>query len=315
MRSRWDFSIVPRLRELVRRGSFPLLHAHTPRSALVARLAATWARVPFVYHVHSPTQRDSTARYRNLLNSAAERVSLWGNCPLIAVSSSLGEHMHACGYPRRRISVVPNGVPSARVLRGDHLPGKVWRVGVVALFRPRKGMEVLVDALAVLREQGLRVELRAIGPFESPDYEAAIIKRAERQRVDQQIVWKGFCSDVATEFTELDLLVLPSLFGEGLPMVVLEAMAAGVPVVASRVEGVPEALEDGVQGLLVNPGDAADLASAIARLVRGQWDWSILRRNAIQRHAAHFSARRMAAGVAQVYRQVLRLPNRRAASV
>ena len=67
----------------------------------------------------------------------------------------------------------------------------------------------------------------------------------------------------------MDLFVLPSLFGEGLPMVVLEAMAAGVPVVATRVPGVPEAIRHGQDGVLVDPGDADDLAQAIAGVVNG----------------------------------------------
>ena len=108
----------------------------------------------------------------------------------------------------------------------------------------------------------------------------------------------------------MDMLVLPSLFGEGMPMVLLEAMAAGVPVVATRVEGVPEAVDDGVQGLLASPGDAGDLARCIERIVRGELPWTWLRQNALSQHAERFSDRRMAAEVAQVYREVLKYPKR-----
>ena len=103
----------------------------------------------------------------------------------------------------------------------------------------------------------------------------------------------------------MDLFVLPSLFGEGLPMVILEAMAAGVPIVATRVEGVPEAIRDGVEGLIASPDDAGDLARAIARYVRGQADWSQLRVAAHRRQAERFSDRSMAEGVAEVYQRVL----------
>ncbi len=104
----------------------------------------------------------------------------------------------------------------------------------------------------------------------------------------------------------MDLFVLPSLFGEGLPMVVLEAMAAGVPVIAARVEGIPEAIRDGVDGLLAAPADAGDLAAAIARYVQGAVDWTSIRASAHCRQAEKFSDRSMAQGVAKIYRRVLK---------
>jgi glycosyltransferase involved in cell wall biosynthesis len=87
-------------------------------------------------------------------------------------------------------------------------------------------------------------------------------------------------------------------------MVVLEAMAAGVPVVATRVEGVPEAIRSGVDGLLVEPSNAAELARAVAALAQGEADWTALRHQAHRRQAERFSDRSMAEGVARVYREI-----------
>jgi glycosyltransferase involved in cell wall biosynthesis len=103
----------------------------------------------------------------------------------------------------------------------------------------------------------------------------------------------------------MDLFVLPSLFGEGLPMVVLEAMAAGVPVVATRVEGIPEAIRDGIDGLIASPNDVNDLVLQLDRVIRGQVDWNAMRISAHRRQEEKFSDRSMAQGVAQVYRKVL----------
>ena len=103
----------------------------------------------------------------------------------------------------------------------------------------------------------------------------------------------------------MDAFVLPSLYGEGLPMVVLEAMAVGIPVVATEVEGVPEVISDKEHGLLVKPGSVDELSQALALLVSGEVNAELLRMNAHQRQKEYFSDASMAKGVAQVYRKVL----------
>ena len=147
-------------------------------------------------------------------------------------------------------------------------------------------MEILLEALAMLRQQGVRVHLRAVGPFESPAYEAETPRCVRRLGLQEHVSWTGFRRDVTAELLKMDLFVLPSLFGEGLPMVVLEAMAAGVPVVATRLAGMPEAVRHGQEGLLAAPGNAADLAHAVARIVRGEMAWASLRTKALARMPA-----------------------------
>jgi glycosyltransferase involved in cell wall biosynthesis len=121
------------------------------------------------------------------------------------------------------------------------------------------------------------------------------------------IDWIGFTRNVSRELAKINLFVLPSLFGEGLPMVVLEAMAAGLPVVASHVEGVPAAVMHRETGLLVEPGSVSQLARSIEEIIEGEINYCELSRGARTRHAEQFSDTRMAEGVADVYRQVLAL--------
>ena len=255
MRSRFDLRAARRIARLVRQENYQLIHSHTPRAALVGRIAAGLAGVPLIHHLHSPTAADSTRRLRNRLNAALEHWSLAHAAGVIAVSHSLAEYARQQGIAPGRLHVVPNGVPVAGRLSARTAPTDVWTLGVVALFRPRKGLEVLLDALSLARTEGLPLRLRAIGGFETSAYEDEIRSKAARLGLSDVIEWTGFTRDVAAQLGKLDLLVLPSLFGEGLPMVVLEAMAAGVPVVATRVEGVPEAIRDGVDGLIVAPDD------------------------------------------------------------
>ncbi len=308
MRSKTDFSVVRKLIELVRQEGFAVLHAHSPRTALIGRFVSARTGCPLVYHVHSPTSRDSTRAFRNILNQLVERACVGGAKRVITVSRSLAEHMQRQGVQTSRLAVVANGVPAAQQRRPKVRPAGVWTLGTVALHRPRKGIEVLLDAMAELRSVGLQVRLRAVGPFETTEYEQTIKARVDVLQLRDAVDWIGFTQDVEFELRNMDLFVLPSLFGEGLPMVVLEAMAVGLPIVSTRVEGIPEAVRDGMDGLLAEPNDAHALARCLERVIRGDLPWLELSDNAFGQHAARFSDKAMAAGVADVYRDILVKP-------
>jgi len=306
MNGRFDLGCARRLAKLIRDENYKLVHAHTPRSVLVGSLAAKWADVPLVYHVHSPTSNDSTRRFQNWVNAKLEHWSLRQVAQLIAVSPSLKQLMQEQGFSANKVTYVANGVPAMSTLPKTH-PEQSWTLGVAALFRPRKGIEVLIEALAALRSRNVEVTLRAVGPFETPEYEREVMALVQRLGVGEAVEWTGFTQDVAAELKQMDLFVLPSLFGEGLPMVVLEAMAAGLPVVASHVEGVPAAIRHRKDGLLVEPGSVSQLALAIEEIVTGSHDLDYLQlsRSAQERHADHFSDRAMAENLAQVYENIL----------
>ena len=301
MRSRLDFRAVKRLVKIVESENVSLVHAHTPRTVMLASQVSRITDTPLVYHVHSPTSKDSTRRFQNWVNQWVERRSLRRVDRLITVSRSLSRHMANMGFDPSIISVVPNGVPASSHRRSTEQPAAAWTLGTVALFRPRKGTEVLLEAIARLSEQGKRVHLLAVGGFETAAYEQSLRQRVRELNIEQHVTWTGFCSQVHTKLPAMDLFVLPSLFGEGLPMVVLEAMAAGLPVIGTEVEGVPEAVRHGLDGLLVNPNDPIALASAIGEFIDGEADWEAMRRAVITRHAEHFSDDTMAQSLAAAY--------------
>lgn len=307
MKGRFDVTAAGQIRDLVRQHDYDLLHAHTPRTAMIAALASRMTSVPWIYHVHSPAARDSARQFANRVNAMIERLSLKNCSHLITVSDSLRNDTVDSGYAADRVTVVHNGVPAIRPTRAwIPTPESRWTIGMVALMRPRKGLEVVLDALAELKSEGLDIVLRCIGPFETPEYRSRIIEKIAYLSLESRVESVGFTDDVPAALANLDAMVLPSLFGEGLPMVVLEAMAAGLPVVATRVEGTPEAITDGVEGLLAEPNDPKSLAAKIRELVTGQHDWTAMAQAASKRHAAQFSDLAMARGTADVYRRVLK---------
>ncbi len=306
MRGRFDLRVLAPLQQRVRDEGYQLLHAHTPRTALVASLLSRTTRLPWIYHVHSPAARDSSRWFQNRVNASIERFSLRRCWHQITVSQSLHRDVVAAGWPADRVTTIHNGVPAVRPPRtATPQPGGRWNLGMVALMRPRKGLEIALQAIRQLVSEGRDVHLRCIGPFESETYQASIERLVEALEIRDHVTLGGFAEDVPAALAQLDALLLPSLYGEGLPMVVLEAMAAALPVVATRVEGTPEAIRDGQDGLLAEPGSSQSLAAQIARLVSGDADWSAMAEAACHRHREHFSDQAMAAATAALYRRLL----------
>jgi glycosyltransferase involved in cell wall biosynthesis len=305
MRSRFDMRPAWRLARLLRRNQFDLLHTHTPRAALVGRIAATLAGVPLVHHVHGQTAVEVRGRCWTRLMAGVEGACLSRAAAVIAVSPTAAQYMAERGVAKARLRVVPNGVPARATLPTRSAPTTDWTLGMVGLLRPRKGLETVLDALDLLRQQGFSVRLRVVGSFETPAYEREVRQYVARLGIGPAVDWAGFCTDIDAQLAHMDLMAFPSLLAEGMPMVVLEAMAAGVPLVASRVAGVTDVLRDGVDGLLCSPGDPTDLAQAIGRVLRGTVAWESLRSRAHRRQCEQFSDSAMARTVADLYREIL----------
>lgn len=307
MRGRFDLSVVKQLVALVKSQQFDILHAHTPRTALVTSLVSLRTGIPWCYHVHSPTSRDSTRGIVNRINTMMERVAIRSCTRLITVSKSLRHEMLRLGVSRKRLTVVPNGVPNIDPIDpNQRLSNPQWRLGLIALMRPRKGVEVALEAMAQLKQQGHHVKLELIGGFETPEYQTQILGMIERLNLTACVEWTGFTKDIASAVRRLDALVLPSLFGEGMPMVVLEALAAGVPVVATSVEGTPEVIRHGVEGLLAEPRDPESLAKQINCLIADRTAWAEMSQQALTRHRNNYTDQKMAERVARVYRSIVR---------
>ncbi len=307
MRNKLDVLCYRKVAKLIRKEGYKLIHAHTPRSLLIGSLASRSTGCPLVYHVHSPTGRDSERGLKNLLNTKVESWSLRQVDRMICVSNSLMGYMEGLGHPSVKLTVVSNGVAAVDDLPHRDAPAEntTWMIGTMALFRPRKGVEVLLDALSILKQHGVKVHLRAVGQFETSEYETEVMSHVSRLGISEMITWTGFQTNVNEQIRMMDLFVLPSLYGEGLPMVVLESMANAVPVVASNVEGIPEAVRDGVDGLIFEPGSAEDLAKKIDSMVGDTERWNSMSQSAYVRQRTCLSDISMAEGTSEVYGSLL----------
>jgi glycosyltransferase involved in cell wall biosynthesis len=195
-------------------------------------------------------------------------------------------------------------VPTPNQRRPDRIAAPQWTIGMVALLRERKGLETLLHALPELRRTS-DVRLRIVGPFETDAYERRMLALANSLGIAQHIDWVGFTNDVNEQLMQMDALVLPSVLPEGMPMVLLEALAAGVPIVGSRVDGIIDVIRHDQNGLLAEPANASSLACQLHRLITGEVCWQQLRNQGLRDYRHCFSNRAMGSGVAAVYDLIL----------
>ncbi len=318
MRNKLDFSCYREVINLAREHDYKILHAHTPRSLMIGSLAAGKLGIPLVYHVHSPISRDSNRGIANWVNTKIESWGIRQVNKMICVSNSLRGYMRdELGHDSNRLSVVINGVAVVDDLPERQPPAAnaTWTLGTMALFRPRKGVEILLESMAELKKRGVKVQLRAVGPFESEGYKEEVMSLVARLDIADMITWTGFQKNVNEQLRQMDLFVLPSLYGEGLPMVVLESMANAVPVLASNVEGIPEAVRDGVDGLIFEPSDVIDLADQVESIVGDTARWSSMSQSAFTRQREHLSDVSMAQATSNVYDELLNPDYSRGAGV
>ncbi|ADB74896.1 glycosyltransferase [Geodermatophilus obscurus] len=305
---------VPRLRQLwaldalrvaLRRPARPVdvVHAHQGEDLAtlpLARLAARRHRCPLVVTVHCSvghtlTGRGPRTRLLRALGGAVERSALRRADAVVVLTDRTAAALAADGVPAERVSTIPSGF-DPRLFAGsspDAFPSaRRPRIGYVGRLAPQKRADRLVEAFGRMREPA---SLVVVG--DGPDRERVHALAAGHPRVHLS----GFVEHTAVPavLASLDVLVLPSAYEE-MGSVLTEALASGLPVVASDVGGIPEVVHHGVTGLLVPPGDVDALAAALDRLAADAGLRARLAAGARAR-AAEYAWPRLAARVASVY--------------
>lgn len=245
---------------LLRRERPDILHANSSKAGVLGRLAAVLSGVPIrIFTVHGWAFSAHTG-IASALYERAERLMR----PLTTITICVAESERAAGVAARacdpqRTVVIRNGVAADAVAPGRRDGATPTIVAVGRLQQPK-------DPLTLARALGrVRASFSAVIVGEGPD-RPRLEAEIRRLGLDEAVVLAGERGDVADLLARADLFVLSST-SEGLPLSILEAMAAALPVVATSVGGVPEAVEEGETGLLVPPGDPVRLAAALERLL------------------------------------------------
>lgn len=258
-----DPAFLGTLRRLIRTERLDVVHSHEFTMAVYGAIAARLERRRHVITLHGGTRLTAALRRR-----IAVRMALELSAAMVAVSESWRKELaRALRVQPSRIAVVPNGVPPRpgdRETTRTTLGIRTNELMILAVgnLEPWKGHRFLLEAAA-----GLPPSVRVVIAGGRGGPEATVLEKlaaSDPLRGRVQILLHR--TDVPDLLAASDLFVMPSTF-EGLPLAVLEAMFAARPVVASRVGGIPEAVRDGEEGLLVPPADPAALAAALRRLL------------------------------------------------
>jgi glycosyltransferase involved in cell wall biosynthesis len=297
---------VGRLRALIANGNFDIVHAHSPAPASQARVVVRALpprdRPAFVYTEHNVWASHSRA------TRAANAATYGLNDASIAVSVEVRDSMAPKWRPGTRVIVHGIDVEAVRALRTERDavraelgigPGELVAV-TVANFRASKGYPDLFEAARLVDRQRLPVRFVVVGQGPLADELAA---RHTSMDLGSRLQILGYRPDAPRITAAADLFVLAS-HHEGLPVAVMEAFAAGVPVVATEVGGLAEAVHDGVSGRLVEPRRPDLLADAIAGLANDADERARLGRGAAEA-AGRFSATRSELEVEEVYRRAV----------
>ena len=293
------------------RNGVDIVHAHMFGSNVWGTVLGRLSGVPVVV-AHEHTWSFEGRPLRRFLDR--ELVGRWADVFVAVSGEDRRKMIEVEGVDPRKIRLIPNGIPAAGNGGGGDVrtelgikPGAPV-IGVVCELRAQKALDVLFEAAALIRAEhpALKVLVAGDGP------ERERLEHISRELgLGETVLFLGIRRDVPALLAALDVAVLSSDY-EGSPLSVMEYMAAGKPVVSTRVGGVPELVEDGVHGLLVEPRDPTALAEAVARLLRDPDEASQMGARGRERQQREFSLDAMVGRIEDLYEELWLASGRRA---
>ncbi len=325
LKKRWkfDFSVIKKLIEIIKENKINIVHTHLWGANFWGRLAAQKASVPVIIS----TEHNSDT-WKTPLHFVIDRYLAAKTDRIIAVSKSVKEfYVKNVGIPSGKIEVIYNGIsisehrsqitehskshsvhsPQSTVHSQDNYIRKQLAISpdetVIAMIGrlvPQKGHKDFLLALKVLTGCGFKVKGLIVG---SGPQEMYLKQVCDNLALNGNVIFTGVRSDIPELFKAIDMIALPST-REGFPMIILEAMSAGVPVVASSVGGVPEVITNGFNGLLVEPENHTELKAAFAKLIHDERLSNSLIDNARATVAKEFNLRNMIDSTQGLYEKI-----------
>lgn len=308
MESKFRINTVFQIRNFIRVKKIKIVHTHGTRGSFYGRLAARWAGVPIIIStVHSSLYNYPVGRMKKKMYTYLDRLTACFCDKIICVSGALADEMvKRSKINPGKILIIHNGVELKRfdqigdtsyLLTESNTNSEDERIGAIGRLSYEKGHASLLKAVARLKKSFPRLKCLIVG--DGPLREE-LEELCRELGISQNCIFLGARRDIPEILSILDLVILPSI-SEGLSMVLLESMAARCPAVASRVGGIPELIEDGKTGLLVEPENPLALAEAIRSLLENKDKAKEISSNARLRVEKEFTVKEMAKKTEDTY--------------
>ncbi len=260
-RTRVDLQAVGRLARFLKEERIDVLHTHGYKANVYGWPAARIAGCTVVATCHNWTNRTPALRRYGSL----DKFLLRAFDGVVAVSDTVASTLTRSGYASQKLRIIPNGIDTARYHAAARGPvnGRAPVLGTLSRLSTEKGVDVLIRALPRILERYPTLQCVVAG--EGPE-RAQLLLLAAELGVSDHLQLLGFCTDAPGFLSRCSIVVHPSRV-DGMPLALLEAMAAGKPIVASAVGGIPALLRDGIAGVLVPSDDPDALADGVLRLL------------------------------------------------
>jgi glycosyltransferase involved in cell wall biosynthesis len=303
-RSQLDLKLAFSIRKFIKKNRIDIIHCHGYKSNFYGLLASK-GQVPSVTTNHNWL----TAHWK--LKTYCFLDSLWIRFfdRIVAVSNEVKKDMLRYKIPEKKISVIDNGIALERfekVVETNNIrdqlgfDGKIRIIGTIGSLGIEKGHIYLLEAASQILEivKDLRFLIIGDGPLRK-----SLAEKSEKLGIEKQVIFMGQRKDIPELLMAMDIFVLPSI-KEGLPIALLEAMAAKRPVVATRVGAIPKVIENRDIGVLVEPKDTIGLRDAIMSLLNDPERMSLLARGGFDRIYTDFSSDKMGKHYLKLYEEI-----------
>jgi len=308
-KGRFDYSFLSKLVILIKSNKINILHSHGYKSNFYGFLASKICNIPIISTCHNWIAKDLRTRFYYKI----DKFLLPRFDKIIAVSDEIKQELLRIGTNPEKVCLIHNGINTksfsnilSNIKADFNLNPDSLIIGSVARFTEEKGLEnILYVAKKILKEnKNIYFMLVGDGPLKN-----SLIQKSKELQIYDHMIFTGQRSDMPEVYNTFDIFVLPSL-KEGLPMVILEAMASKKPIVASSVGAIPDVIEDGKSGLLVPPGNINSLYQALKQLINNPSLRNYLGENAFERVKNNFSTEKMCDEYIKIYNEVLENHNK-----